>query len=105
EARKVAVLAYDRMDNHVRPKTFAVLADTPGLLFEAALRGCSLQSARRQPRRPVTLRVEAREMLPYDFIAGIALYALGSGVPAGHDPIWIERVKRILGHAFQKQAE
>ncbi len=40
-----------------------------------------------------------------DFFGGVALDALGAGIPACYRSAWIQHVQGVVGHARNKRAE
>ena len=85
EAEEPAILAADGIDHHMRPEAGAVLAHPPAFAFEPPLSHRGFQRPLRHRPWPILLGIESREMLADDFIRGIALDALGAGVPVGDD--------------------
>ena len=79
ETDHLAILAGDRVDDHVGAKSRAVLAHAPALGLEVALASGHLEAALRGPRGLVFLGVELREMLPDDLFGRVPLDALGAG--------------------------
>ena len=82
EADQLARVVADRIDDHASPEPRAVLAHPPAFGFEAALARGGLQRDARDPRRAILVGVEPRKVLAHDLVGGIALEALGAGVPA-----------------------
>src|SRR5687767_14811386 len=56
-------------------------------------------------RLHVLWNVETREMLSDDLVPAVTLDPLGAGVPAGHNPFWIEQEDRVVGYALHEQPE
>ena len=94
----------DRVDDDIGPEPGAVLADAPALAFELALAGGGGQRAGRQPPAPILLGVETREVLAEDFLARVALEALGARVPACHDAGGVQHVDGVVRHRFDQEA-
>ena len=64
-----------------------------------------LQRARRNLERTILIGIEPRKMLPDHLLAGVALDALGAGIPVHDVARGIEHVDRVVGHALDQQAE
>ena len=89
----------------MRPEPACILSDTPALGFEAPDRSRHLERMRRQPRGPILLGVEAREMLPDDVLGLVAFGPRGSGVPVGHDAVEVQHVDGVVRHALDEVTE
>jgi hypothetical protein len=104
EAAQRAVVVAHAGDDDARPEAAAVLAETPALVLETALGADRFQLAPRQAGLERFRRIEAREMRPDDVVAGVALDALGAGVPARHPALEIEQedgvVADVADHAL-----
>ena len=99
-------LAAQRGDHHVRPEPRAVLADAPAFVLEAARRARRRRSSCSRPCRAMRLRrIEGREVLADDLVGGVALDALGAGVPGRDVAVRIEHEDRVVLHALDQQAE
>ena len=105
KADQLSVRIADRVDDHARPEPAAVLSDTPALAFVFPGRDGLADELTGESVPPVLLGVEAGEVLAEDFRAGIALEAFRARVPVDDIPLGIEHVDRIVGHAFDQQAE
>ena len=49
--------------------------------------------------------VESREMLPDDFVGGVAFHALCAGVPTTDTTIWVQHVECIVSDARDQEPE
>eukprot|EP01022_Parablepharisma_sp_SALTPOND_P021769 TRINITY_DN435_c2_g11_i1.p1 TRINITY_DN435_c2_g11~~TRINITY_DN435_c2_g11_i1.p1 ORF type:complete len:948 (-),score=370.43 TRINITY_DN435_c2_g11_i1:3556-6399(-) len=104
KADQLAVFLVDGVDHHVCPETAAVLADAPALAFEAAVAQSGVQTALGQAFGAFGGAVEGGEVTPDDFLGGITLEALGTGVPVGHHAISAQQVDGVIGDALDQQA-
>src|SRR5206468_5742284 len=102
---ELALFVAHRADHHARPERRAVLAHAPALLREAAFARRDLELPLRLAVRDLLGRVEAREMLADDLGRGVALDALGTGVPARDAAVRIEHEDRVVDDALHHQAE
>ena len=93
------------VDDDVRPKLRAVLADAPAFPLEASFARGSLERVLRQSGGPILFGIEAGEMLADDLVGEVALDALGARVPVGHVSFGIEHVDGVIGDALDQQAE
>jgi hypothetical protein len=85
------------------PELRAVLAHTPTLSLEASSSLRLLQRQRRHFLLPLGIRIECREVVPYDLLSLIALKALRSRVPAGDMPVAIQHIDRVVGDRLNKK--
>src|SRR5690606_6469223 len=104
EADEPAALP-DRVDDDAGPEAAAVLAHAPAFALVAAVLARLLQRARRDPRRAVLGRVEAREVEADDLLGGVALDALRARVPVGDDAVGVEHEEGVIGDALDEEAE
>src|SRR5215472_15676067 len=72
----------DRVDHYACPKLTPVFADPPSFSLKLAVNDRLAKGFCWKPRLPIEICVEARKMLAYYFITGVALYTFGTAVPA-----------------------
>src|SRR5262249_44509865 len=105
KTQELSRITADRVDRDGRPEAAAVLAYPPAFGFVAALARRELEGARRDAGRPFLLGIEPAEMVPDDFVGGVALYGLPARVPVGHHAARVEHVDRVIDDALDQQAE
>src|SRR5438445_330309 len=81
EPNQRSIFVPDRIDDLTGPEDAAVFASAPPLGLPFALLLGSLQRAGRYIGQAILIVVQHGEMLAEDLVRGIALEALGSGVP------------------------
>ncbi len=87
------------------PEPAPVLADAPALLLEPALGRGDAERLLGQSHSPILFRIKTREVAADDLGGGIALGALGAGVPARHPSLGVEPVDGVVGDALHQQPE
>ena len=87
------------------PEAGAVLADAPAFVEESADLGGDLKLVVRPAALARVGGIEGREVAADDLVRGIALDPLRSGVPRGDDAVGVEHEDRVVGDAFDEQAE
>src|SRR4029450_12776251 len=95
----------DAIDHRAGPKARTILAHAPALGLELAAVAGYAQRPLGSARLAVFLGVEATVVLADDVLGGIALDALGPGVPIVDDATRIEHVDRVVGDAVHEQLE
>ncbi len=102
---RVAGVVVDGVDHHARAKPRAVLANPPALGGKTLRAPRGFQRPLRFARGAVLLFVKGGEMLADDFVGGIALDALGAGVPAGDMALVVKHIDGVIGDALDEQAK
>src|ERR1700733_3173390 len=91
------------INDDASPKTRAVFADPPVLLFETPSASRSGERFLRDPGEPVFFRVETRKMLSDDLSTRIAFDSFCSWVPVGDMPLRIEHEYRVIDDALHER--
>jgi hypothetical protein len=92
----------DGIDDDMRPEALAILANPPPLGLELAGARGSPERGRRNAALDVLFGIESREVPADDFAGGVALEALGAGIPARDIAGSVEHVDRIVGNGIDK---
>ena len=86
----------DRVDDHVRPESAAVLAHAPAFGFVFAGVCCRYKCLFRNPVVSILLSIETREVLADDFLSGVALYSLRALVPIDDVSVGVKHENGII---------
>src|SRR5262249_36036464 len=105
EAAEGAALVPQRRDQDVGPEPGAVLAQPPAFLLVLPGGGGDLQLPGRLAGLHVLRRVEPGGVLADDLLGGVALDALGAGVPTGDDALGVEQENGVVLNAFDQETE
>ena len=104
EPGQLASFVAERRDHHVRPESRSVLPNPPAFVLETPRIRGGAQLELGEPPGDQLARVEDREVLPDDLGGGIALDALGAGVPAQDVPVGVQREDGVVPDALDQQA-
>src|SRR5262249_29161666 len=102
---EVALLVAQRRDHDVRPKTRAVFANAPALLFATTLAAHRFVNALGRARVAVFGCVKEREVMSDDLVCLVAFDSLGASIPSSHLAGWVETKNRIIGNRVDQRVE
>jgi hypothetical protein len=105
EARKLAGSIVDGRDDDVGPEPAAVLAHPPALILETAQLARPPQFLIGPAGRDSFRRIEHGEMLPQDFLAGVALQFFRADVPGDDMPLGVENEDAVVHNRFDQQLQ
>ena len=104
-ADKLSAVVAHGVDNNVRPERAAVFAVAPALIFETTGAIGRLQIFLRNKRFTILGAIEAGEVLADNLFGDITFSALRPGVPVYDQPVVIQHINGVVGHALHQQAE
>lgn len=103
KAHQPTLAVVDRIDHRAAPEAAAILAHPPAFGFEPSSAQCRFQGALGRAGGAILFGVEDGEVLPQDFVLGVALETLGPGVPAAHQAVGVQEVDGIVHHRVHQQ--
>ncbi len=105
EAQERTPFVADGVDQHAGPEHRTVLAHAPAFGLVLAFVRCAVERLGGDACPAIHVSVELGEMVPDHLVAGVALDALGAGVPVGDHPVGVEHIKRVVRDPVDQQAE
>src|SRR4051794_6101141 len=96
KSTQLAVIRPQRRNDHVCPKSRAILPQPPTFVLNAARFDCPPQFLLRPPSVKRLLRIKTRERLPNDFLSFIALEPSGTRVPALDSALGVEQENGMI---------
>ena len=95
----------DGVDDDAGPEERAVLADAPAFLFVTAVLPGDAERPRGLAVALVGRGVKPRKMLPDDLLRQVTLDSLPADIPARHNALRVEHIKRVIGNPLDQQPE
>ncbi|MNP15440.1 hypothetical protein D3C76_1077970 [compost metagenome] len=102
QADDLAVRVTDNIKRSQRPKTRAILANTPAFILGATGFQCQVQQPLRQPHSLIFRGKEYGKMLADGFVGEVALDFLCTGVPRDDFAVEVEHVDRVVNHRLHQ---